>query len=183
MRRNNFVALLIVAAFALALTATAAFADTTPNFHNSPTCTVSGSGTSKTATCTGTLYGVGNRQLQADTIVSGFATYTCVNKGGNTAPGQNQVTAGPSQSVPVGVSSQDKNGAATFTTNANTLTAPATISGNLAGCPNGNWTGVTPQVTITSIELRIYQGNTSFYDCTVSDPNGLSGTITFPTSC
>jgi hypothetical protein len=177
----RYIKSLIIALVAAGLTATAAFADTTPNFHNSPTCTVSASGTTATASCTGTLYGVGNRQLQAKVIVSGFATYTCVNKGGNTAPGQNQVTAGPSSSAPSQIASEDKNGAATFTTNTATLTAPATISGNAAGCPNGNWSGVTPNVTITSVELIIYQANTIFYDCTQSVPN--AGTITFPTSC
>jgi hypothetical protein len=101
--RRILISLVIVVA---GLMATVAYADTTRNFHNSPTCTISGSGTSATVTCTGTLYGVGNRQLQAQTIVGGFAKYTCVNKGGNTAPGQNQVTAGPSVSQPVGVSSE-----------------------------------------------------------------------------
>ena len=179
-----------LAAFAIgfslvaAAVTTVALPDTSPNFHTGPTCTISGTGTrSATTTCTGTLYGVGNLQLQAQTIVNGFAVYTCVNKGGNTAPGQNQVTQGPSQSQPSAVSAEDKNGAATFTTNANTLTAAATIPGNQAGCPNGNWTGVTPKITITSVELKIFQGGTTFYDCSKTDSSGLPASFSLPKSC
>ena len=168
---------------AAALT-TVSISGTTPNFHNAPTCTISGTGTtSATTTCSGTLYGVGNLQLQAQTIVSGFAVYTCQNPGGNTAPGQNQVTQGPSQSQPVALSASDKNGSATFTTNDNTLTAASTIPGDQAGCPNGNWTGVTPQITITSVELKIFQGGTTFYDCSKTDSSGLPASFSLPKSC
>jgi hypothetical protein len=171
-------------AFAAAMTTAAAFAGTTPNFHNAPTCAISGTGTtSASTTCTGTLFGVGNLQLQAQTIVSGFAVYTCQNPGGNTAPGQSQVTQGPSQSQPVALSASDRNGSATFTTNANTLTAAATIPGNQAGCPNGNWTGVTPKITITSVELKIFQGGTTFYDCSASNSSGLPASFSLPKSC
>jgi len=173
-----------VSAVVTGITALAALGAATPNFHQSPTCTISGTGTtSATTTCSGTLYGVGSQDINATTTVGGFAVYTCSNKGGNTAPGQNQVTAGPSTSNTVLPAANAVNGHLTFTTNVNTLTVPSTISGSAAGCPNGNWTGTTPQVTVTSITLALSQGGTTFYNCTVSNPNGLSGTVTFPTSC
>jgi hypothetical protein len=176
---------LLVLFAALALAApVAAVAAATPNFHSSPTCTISGSGTTSTSTtCSGTLYGVGVQDITATTTVSGFAVYTCTNKGGNVAPGQNQVTAGPSTTSTVLPAANAVNGHLTFTTNSNTLTVPSTVSGSVAGCPNSNWTGTTPQVTETSIELTLSQGGTVFYDCTVSNPNGLTGTVTFPKSC
>jgi hypothetical protein len=64
-----------------------------------------------------------------------------------------------------------------------TLSAPDTVSGSAAGCPNANWKGVNPDLTVTSIELSISQAGSTFYDCTVSNPNGLSGKVAFPASC
>jgi hypothetical protein len=67
------------------------------------------------------------------------------------------------------------------------LTAATQVSGTDAGCPNGNWKGVNPVLTVTSITLQITQTNSfanSFYNCTVSNSSGLSaGDITFPISC
>ena len=122
-------------------------------------------------------------RVNAQVTVSGFAVYTCSNKGGNTAPGQNQVTAGPSTSNTSFPASTAVNGHLTFTTSASTLTVPPSVSGAAAGCPNGNWTGTTPRVTVTSIELVLSQESTSFYDCTASDPNGLGSSVSLPISC
>jgi hypothetical protein len=55
-----------------------------------PVCTISGSATSKTVVCTGTLAGLGNEDLLIETTLSGFAVYQCQNAGGNTAPEQNR---------------------------------------------------------------------------------------------
>ena len=185
MRRKFFV-LLIAGALVGGVTAVAAFADASPNFHkgDSPTCSTTGTGTtSTTTTCSGTLYGVGSQDINAATTVQGFAVYTCRNKGGNQAPGQNQVTAGPSTTNTVLPAANAVNGHLTFTTNGNTLTVPATVPGSQAGCPNGNWTGTTPQVTVTSINLTLSQGGVTFYNCTVSNPSGLPSPVTLPTSC
>src|SRR5206468_9397158 len=116
------------------------------------------------------------------TIVSGSAVYNCQNNGGQTAPGQNRVLVGPSTEPTTIPSGEIKNGNLTFTTDPNTLSADSTVSGQAAGCPSNQWTGVNPQLKVTSIELTIAQ-NGVFYDCTVSDPNGLSGTVSFPASC
>ncbi len=143
-----------------------------------PTCTVSGTGTATTSTtCTATLAGLSNQDLAINTTVSGFAVYQCQNGGGNTAPGQNKVLVGPS-TTPTNIDSGAiKNGNLTFTTNPAVLSAPTTVTGGQAGCPNPNWTGVNPTLTVTSVNLTIAQGGVTLFDCTTSNPNGLTGTF------
>jgi hypothetical protein len=169
----------IVALGLVALIAPAALA-ASPHFKHggSPTCTISGGGTSSTSTtCTGSLTGLGGGDVEIDTTVSGFAVYQCQNQGGNTAPGQNRVLEGPA-TTPTNISGNEiKNGNLTFTTQPAALTAASSVSGQAAGCPNANWTGVNPQLTLTSIDLKIYQGGVLLFDCTASNPNGLSGTV------
>ena len=46
------------------------------------------------------LAGLGNEDLNIHLSVSGFALYQCQNAGGNTAPGQNKVLAGPASPTP-----------------------------------------------------------------------------------
>lgn len=154
-----------------------------PHFKNggTPVCTISGSGTTSTSTtCTGSLTGLGNGDLTINVTVSGFAVYQCQNGGGNVAPGQNKVLVGPSTTPTTIPGTAIKNGNLTFTTNPAVLSAPSTVSGSAAGCPNPNWTGVNPTLTVTSIELAIAQGGTTFYDQTVSNPNGLTSPVAFP---
>src|SRR6266496_5647805 len=126
-----------------------------------PTCTitpiVTATDTSQNVTCSGELAGLGNVDLRLDLSASGFALYQCQNGGGNTAPGQNKVLAGPATSSTVVPASAIKNGNLMFTTNPATLTAAPTVSGATAGCPNPNWTGVNPVLTLTSITLLIDQ--------------------------
>jgi len=43
------------------------------------------------------------------------------------------------------------------------------VTGTAAECPNPNWTGVNPILTVTSIVLDISQGGLLFH-CTASDP-------------
>ncbi|SRR5712691_6993089 len=182
MRHKSILFVLLV--FAIGVTASVALG-ASPHFKKggTPRCTISGSGTNNTSTtCTGTIAGLGGGDVTINVTVAGFAVYQCQNGGGNTAPGQNRVQVGPS-TTPTNIDSGAiKNGNLTFTTNPALLSAANTVSGSAAGCPNANWTGVNPQLTITSIELKIAQ-NGVFYDCTVSDPNGLSGTVSFPASC
>ena len=151
-----------------------------PHFKHGgePTCTISGSGSSQTVVCRASLAGLGNGDVTVNVTVSGFAVYQCQNPGGNLAPGQNKVLEGP-QTVPTTIPSASvKNGNVTFTTNPNTLTAEPTVSGSAAGCPNGNWTGVNPTLSITQISMTIAQGGTTLFMCaSATDPNGLSGTV------
>ena len=177
MRRAVLMTLLVPAM--LGLMATPALA-ASPHFKHGgePTCTISTSGSSATVVCTGSITGLGNADVLIKTTVSGFAVYQCQNRGGNIAPGQNKVLEGPSTTPTLIPSGEVKNGNLTFTTNPNTLTAAPTVSGAAAGCPGGNWTGVNPTLTVTSISLVIEQPpGTVIFTCSASDPSGLTSPV------
>lgn len=143
-----------------------------------PVCTITTSASSSSTTCRTVLAGLGNDDLLATVTVSGFAVYQCRNQGGNTAPGQNRVLVGPVVAPTFVDSSAIKNGNLTLNTNPAVLTAPETVTGAEAGCPNPNWTGVNPVLTVTSISLVIEQPpGTEIFNCSASDPNGLSGSV------
>lgn len=151
----------------LALTAGLALAEV--NFKSGPTVTFSADNTS--ATATGEMTGLGNTPAIGTLDVDGSVTYTCRNKGGNAAPGQNPVPASGTASQDLGNS--DHNGRGTLNVTAS-LDAPApTVSGNVAGCPNGNWRGTDPVSSgITSATLTITQGGeTIFGPETFDNPN------------
>ncbi|MEK6273281.1 MAG: hypothetical protein AABM42_11665 [Actinomycetota bacterium] len=174
--RRTLIAVTVLLAVGMAATAAQA---ASPHFkkNGEPVCTITGTATSKTVQCRGTLAGLGGGDLAIPTTVSGSAVYQCRNAGGNIAPGQNRVLVGPS-TVPTTIGSQSiKNGSVTFTTNANTLTAPTTVSGADAGCPNPNWTGVNPTLTLTDISLTISQGGVLLFTCTASNPAGLTSPV------
>ncbi len=158
--------------------ATPAFASSAHFKHGgSPTCTITSSTASASTTCTASLAGLGNGDVVLSLTVSGSAVYQCQNGGGNTAPGQNKVLVGPVTEPTVIPGSEVKNGNLTFVTNPAVLTAPTTVTGAQAGCPNANWTGVNPVLTLTDISLDISQGGALLFHCTASNPNGLSGTV------
>ncbi|CAN7473866.1 hypothetical protein LJR078_003287 [Arthrobacter sp. LjRoot78] len=156
-----------------------------PHFKKggSPVCTVSISGSTATTTCRAVITGLGGEDLRATVTVSGAAVYQCQNGGGNTAPGQNKVVIGPAV-APTDISgSAIKNGNLTLVTNPAVLTAPTTVTGAEAGCPNPNWTGVNPVITVTSISLVIEQPvGTIIFSCSKSDSNGLKGTVSLACS-
>ncbi|MHC6593218.1 hypothetical protein [Arthrobacter sp. C152] len=177
-----FTALLFV--FATGLSAAQA---ASPHFkkNGEPVCTVSVSGSTATTTCKTVLAGLGNEDLLATVTVSGFAVYECQNYGGNVAPGQNKVVTGPVTAPTFIDSSAIKNGNLSLTTNPAVLTAKPTATAEEAGCPNDNWTGVNPKLTVTSITLVIYQPaptetspGVKIYECTYTDPNGITGSVT-----
>lgn len=144
-----------------------------------PVCTISYSNLYTSSTvCKTVLAGLGNDDLRATVTVNGFAKYECQNQGGNTAPGQNKVLEGP-ESVPTDIdSSAIKNGNLSLTTNAVTLAADPTATAAEAGCPNNNWTGVNPVLTVTSILLVIEQPvGTTIFRCSASDPAGLDSPV------
>jgi hypothetical protein len=158
----------------------AAAVSASPHFKKGgePVCTISGTGTNSTSTvCRATLAGLGEGDLSIETTVSGFAVYQCQNQGGNTAPGQNRVLVGPVTAPTTIPSGSIKNGNVTFTTNPALLSASSTVSGTQAGCPNANWTGVNPVLTVTNIRLTISQGGTLLFTCTASNPEGLSSPV------
>jgi hypothetical protein len=171
-----------VVVLALGSTATVALA-ASPHFKKGgePTCTISGTTNSKSTTCSASLSGLGNDTLVIRVTVRGSAVYQCRNQGGNIAPGQNRVLVGPVTAPTTIPADQIKNGNVSFTTNPAVLTADPTVSGAEAGCPNDNWVGVNPRLTLTSINMTIAQGGVLLFTCTASNPNGLSGTV--PLSC
>ena len=145
-----------------------------------PVCTISYSNlyTSST-TCMAVIAGLGNEDLKATVTVGGFAKYTCQNQGGNQAPGQNKVLEGPNSEPTLIPSDAIKNGNLTLNTKPVTLAADPTVTAAEAGCPNNNWTGVNPVLTVTSIRLVIEQPvGTTIFDCSASDPNGLTSPVT-----
>jgi hypothetical protein len=53
------------------------------------------------------------------------------------------------------------------------------VGGATAGCPNNNWTGVNPVLTLTSITLDIFQPvTTQIFHCTASIPSGQTSPVT-----
>ena len=175
---KRILAIAALAVSALLLTASGALASS-PHFkkNGSPVCTVTLSGSSAGTSCSGALAGLANDDLLITLTTSGTAVYQCQNGGGNTAPGQNRVLIGPSVTPAFFDADAIKNGNLAFSIQ-NTLTAPTTVTAAAAGCPNNNWTGVNPVVTVTSISLVIEQPvGTAIFTCTASNPNGLSGTV------
>lgn len=176
---KRLVLALLCAPLLMLLFASPAYA-ASPHFKKGgePTCTITSTGSGSTSTvCGASLAGLGGGDLVIQTTVSGFAVYQCQNGGGNIAPGQNRVLVGPVTAPTTIPSGAIKNGNVTFTTNPAVLSAPTTVSGAQAGCPNSNWTGVNPTLTVTDIQLSISQAGALLFTCTASDPNGLTGTV------
>jgi hypothetical protein len=174
---RRIVLLLTMLLFVSALSAPTAIA-ASPHFKKGgePTCTVSGTDPSKTVTCNATLAGLGNEDVRVVQTVSGSAVYQCRNQGGNTAAGQNKVLVGPVTTPVIFPASAIKNGNLTVSVTS-TLTAPTTVTGAEAGCPNANWIGVNPVLTVTSIDFVIEQPvGTPIFTCSAGDP--LSGRVT-----
>jgi hypothetical protein len=176
MRRTLLAATVMVAL--AATTATTAQA-ASPHFKKGgePVCTISGSSTSKSTTCSASLSGLGGGDLTINTTVSGSAVYQCQNGGGNTAPGQNRVLVGPVTAPTTIPDGAIKNGNVSFTTNPAVLTAPSTVTGSQAGCPNSNWTGVNPNLRVENITMTIAQGGVTLFTCSASNSSGLSGRV------
>jgi hypothetical protein len=148
----------------LAFTAGSVLAAVT--WHSGPTVTFNGT-TSVTASGDGS--GFGNQPAVATLTVNATVQYTCVNKGGNASPGQNPVPETSGGSADLG--NADHNGRGTFNFTV-TFTPAETVSGKVAGCPNGNWTGVNPVSNgITSATLTITQGSKTVFQQTYDNPN------------
>jgi hypothetical protein len=126
-------------------------------FHSGPTVTFSGSSASATAN----ISGLGNDPATAQLFVNGTALYTCTNKGGNQAPGQNPQPATGASPVQ-DLSNTDKNGRSNVNVTA-TLTAPATIPAKTAGCPGNNWRANLSSLTVTGATLVITQNGQEIY--------------------
>ena len=177
MRRATLVMFMVVSALGLMASGASA---ASPHFKHGgePTCTLTQSGSTATVRCTASLTGLGNADVVVHTSVSGSAVYQCQNNGGQIAPGQNKVLVGPTTTPTTIPSGEIKNGNLNFSAPA-TLTAPTTVTGAQAGCPNANWTGVNPTLTVTSISVSFEQppGTPILTTCSASNPNGLTSPV------
>jgi hypothetical protein len=146
-RRLRFILPSAVAVIAAAVFAAVAVAQS-PHFIGTPSCTKS---VSTGLTCSGKAAGLGNGPTAAFLTASSVtATYECVNKGGNVAPGQPVVTqnvTGPTQTI------TPHNGQITFSPNIPPPPTPSAAS----DCPNGNWTVRLTSLTYTDVVLHIQQ--------------------------
>ena len=180
MRKLGIIAVLSLMALAIVAVPALAKPTATGGTHftrgGDPVCTITGA----TVDCSAELAGLGEGDIVSETTVEGFAVYTCQNQGGQQAPGQNKVLEGPDTTPVVIPADEVKNGRATIP-GTSTLEADETVSGAEAGCPNNKtWTGVDPQLTITSVTFEASQGGVLLFTSEASDPDGLSGTF-FPT--
>jgi len=151
MRRISIVVAVLLAAV---MTATALAAVTVKSL---PTASFSGASVTLTG---GNFSGLGNVPASANLTATGSATYTCSNKGGNPAPGQNPVPANPGSSGPINLGNSDHNGRGTITNIVATVTAPPTPTAQEVGCGgqgSTSWTVTLNNLTATAAHLEITQ--------------------------
>lgn len=157
---KKFLLLVVGAAVAVAITASIAMAAVT--VKSLPTASFSGASVTVSG---GNFSGLGSTPAFATVTASGQATYTCTNKGGNAAPGQNPVQAQGGSSGPVQLTS-DHNGRSTIPQATATVTAPPTPSAQQVGCGGGgstSWMVTLNTLTATSAHLEITQGGSLIY--------------------
>jgi len=151
-----FVAVLVAAA----ITSTALAAVTVKSL---PTATFGSPDAASVTLTGGNFSGLGNTPAIANLTVTGLATYTCTNQGGNAAPGQNPVPANPGSSGPFNLGNSDHNGRGTITSITASVTAPNTPTAAEAGCGGGgsnNWKVTLNSLTATAAHLEITEGST-----------------------
>jgi len=150
--------LIVTALLAFAVTSSIALAAVT--VKSLPTATFSGASVTLTG---GNFSGLGNTPAIANLTVTGVATYTCSNKGGNAAPGQNPVPANPGSSGPFNLGNSDHNGRGTITSITASVTAPPTPTAQQVGCGgqgSTSWTVTLNSLTATAAHLAITEGTT-----------------------
>ena len=163
----------ILAAVVVTLAITASLAMAAITFHSGPNVSFSGS----TATATFNISGLGNVPASGQLVLQGYSSYTCTNKGGNEAPGQNPAVDFTAGGSAVGV--VDKNGRASIDA---TTTLPS-VSARDAGCPNGKWTVTVGDVIFNSYSFTITQGQQTLFTCTGSFPGGSEDNDSSTPSC
>jgi len=118
-----------------------------------------------------TLAGYGNSELSFDAFITGTDLQaTCVNKGGNIAPGQELVSI--FQTVSNQTVEADENGNATVNT---TIDVAGQVDARDAGCPNGKWS-VNGLTGLIEVELHFFAGNDAIfeiYSCEIDDPTAF----------
>ena len=146
-----------------ALILTAGLAMGAVNVKTYPTATFSGASVTLT---NGNFSGLGSVPASATLTVTGEATYTCTNQGGNAAPGQNPVPAKSGSSGPVDLGNADHNGRGTINGLTASVTAPPTPTPQEVGCGGGGstkWTVTLDSLTATAAHLVITQGGSTIF--------------------
>lgn len=100
------------------------------------------------------LAGLGNQDVTILVEAEGFGTATCVNPGGNTAPGQNKVPLQVDATQTISAE-EIKNGSLRSCL---TTEAPGPVSAREAGCPNNNWAADFDDVVFESVTITVIQG-------------------------
>ena len=144
MLKRTIIALVSVLTITLAYAANVHFKGPNPTFVDQGTTL---------ASCF-SLTGLGNGDVTITIKATGFATTTCTNQGGNTAPGQNKTPVSPTGQITV-PSTQLKNGNLHVCL---TTQAPPAPTAKEAGCPNTNWSTALQDVQFTSAEIIVVQG-------------------------
>ena len=111
--------------------------------------------------CTGELAGLGNEDLEIVLTSDAIVQVTCVNKGGNEAPGQNKVLREASGTTVIDATAI-KNGRARFTVTTDPVKAPTARE---AGCPNPNWRTRVVAVVFRNVTMTISQGDDLLFTC------------------
>jgi hypothetical protein len=101
----------------------------------------------------GTLIGVGNTNVTVIIDGSGIPVITCTNSGANPVPGQSYPKVSAS-------GKQDLDGGDPFRKNGKILFGvetvdPETLSWDVAGCPNANWTGHIDFIFWTDAKISV----------------------------
>jgi hypothetical protein len=159
MRRISIATTVLVAA--VCMTAVTALAAIT--VKSLPTATFGSPDAASVTLTGGNFSGLGNTPAIANLTVTGVATYTCTNQGGNAAPGQNPVPANPGSSGPFNLGNSDHNGRGTITSITASVTAPPTPTAQEAGCGgtgSTKWSVTLSSLTATAAHLEITEGST-----------------------
>ena len=127
--------------FGVALASGAAAAN--PHFIGKPTVTDLGT----RLKVTGTIAGLGNKDIKVTVVAKGIASITCTNPGGHVVPGKSTTT----QIIATGSSVEVKNGRANFTVITGEPKAPA------GSCPNPQWKATVKDVKFTFVTITVRQ--------------------------
>jgi hypothetical protein len=120
-----------------------------PHYRRGPSCGDNGF----TATCTGTITGLGNGNVIITlSFPNATGTTTCTSPGGNQSPGQNPGAPAPSSGSQL--ITDVKNGSLSFSV---TTRPPSNPTPQQAGCPNGNWTAAFVDITFGTGTLTVQQ--------------------------
>jgi hypothetical protein len=178
--------LTMLALLAVACITPAALADSVHN-KKDPACADNG----LTASCTGSLAGLGNYDILVKLTTTGYGDTNCTNPGGSSkVPGQNPGLPIPNISgIQVIPASSIKNGNAPYTV---VTQQPADPTAAQAGCPNPGWSATWTNIIFTGIStsgvstLQVFQCLNGTYSvqgiCSSGGLNGGDGTLALTTT-